>query len=117
MTALYEIIPTRKAAATQPAEMLTATVTYSDPVRAGRRVIEATGEDRATPLPRTTADFRFAAAVAEFGLVLRDSDYKGNATYASVLDRALLAAGPDEAGYRQEFVKLVRKAKTLAGGH
>ena len=59
-------------------------------------------------------DYRFAAAVAAFGMLLRDSDYKGDATYKQVLTLAQDALGPDEHQYRAEFLKLVRKAKNLA---
>jgi Ca-activated chloride channel homolog len=68
-------------------------------------------------LPRTSTEFRFAAAVAEFGLVLRDSDYKKNASYSSVLNHVQEAVGPDDTGYRREFLNLVQKAKGLADGH
>lgn len=59
-------------------------------------------------------DFRFAAAVAEFALVLRDSPHKGSANYAAVIDRATGAAGYDPGGHRAEFLKLVGKAKEIA---
>jgi len=51
-------------------------------------------------------DFYFACAVAEFGMVLRDSEYKGTATYDSILD---LAANSGE----REFKELVERAKSL----
>jgi Ca-activated chloride channel family protein len=59
-------------------------------------------------------DFRFAAAAAEFALVLRDSPHKGSASYATVIDRATGAAGYDPGGHRAEFLRLVGKAKALA---
>ena len=58
-------------------------------------------------------DFRFAAAVAEFGLVLRDSAFKGTANFDAVIDRATGASGFDPNGHRKEFVELVRNAKGL----
>jgi Ca-activated chloride channel family protein len=61
-----------------------------------------------------SADFRFAAAVAEFGMLLRDSEHKGRSSYADVLSRARSARGEDEEGYRTEFVRLVEMAATLA---
>ncbi|MCP3904300.1 MAG: VWA domain-containing protein [Planctomycetes bacterium] len=60
-----------------------------------------------------TEDFRFAAAVAAFGMVLRDSEHKGDATYATILD--LATAGAKEDKWRMEFVGLVMRAKQLAG--
>lgn len=58
----------------------------------------------------TGEDFRFAAAVAEFGLVLRDSPYKGNANLGAVLTQAEGAASHDPNGHRREFLDLVRLA-------
>jgi Ca-activated chloride channel family protein len=58
-------------------------------------------------------DFQFAAAVAEFGLVLRDSPYKGGATFADVLSRAAGAAKYDPNGHRAEFLTLVRLASHI----
>lgn len=57
--------------------------------------------------------FRFASSVVEFGLLLRDSSYKGNASYAQVLSRSEQALGDDELGYRIEFYELVQKAQQL----
>ena len=56
-------------------------------------------------------------AVAEFGLLLFDSKYKGNASYEQVLDLARANRGDDIHGYRGEFVRLVELAKELAGKH
>ncbi|HET6249541.1 MAG TPA: von Willebrand factor type A domain-containing protein [Tepidisphaeraceae bacterium] len=115
VTALYEVIPVSgKSATTRPIDIMTATATYTDPSSTVRDSISAVGEDHATPLPRTSSEFRFAAAVAEFGLLLRDSNHKGNATYASVLDHAHESNfGADEMGYRREFLTLIQKAKAL----
>ncbi len=70
--------------------------------------------DRDVPFARADADMRFAAAVAAFGMILRDSPYKGDATLTWVLDTAAGSAGPDRGGYRDEFVSLVRKAIALS---
>jgi Ca-activated chloride channel family protein len=59
-------------------------------------------------------DFRFAAAVAQFGMILRDSPHKGNGTLAGVLETAEEAKGADPSGYRAGFVDLVRQAQALA---
>jgi Ca-activated chloride channel family protein len=114
LTALYEIIPAGKTPASRRSDLLTVAVHYRDPASDAVQNLESPGEDRGLTLPHTSADFRFAAAVAEFGLLLRESNYKGNASYASALERAQGSAGPDETGYRQELVGLVRKAKLLA---
>ena len=70
--------------------------------------------DRDVAFARAPADVRFAAAVAAFGMILRDSPYKGDATLAWVLDTASGSAGQDRGGYRDEFVSLVRKAIALS---
>jgi Ca-activated chloride channel family protein len=116
VTALYEVIPPKdaKASVYRPTDVLTAAVSYVDPNKQAPRALQAAGEDRGVALPRTSTEFRFSAAVAEFGLLLHDSDYKGNASYTSVLNHAVQAAGPDDAGYRQEFVGLIRKAAALS---
>ncbi|QJW93432.1 vWA domain-containing protein [Frigoriglobus tundricola] len=62
---------------------------------------------------RGSEDLRFAAAVAEFGLVLRDSAFKGDANFDAVIERATGASGYDPNGHRKEFVELVRRAKGL----
>jgi len=54
--------------------------------------------------------FRFASSVVEFGLLLRDSTYKGTASYEQVLSRSENAIGSDPYGYRLEFYELVQKA-------
>jgi Ca-activated chloride channel family protein len=59
------------------------------------------------------ADFRFAASVAAFGMILKDSPYRGDATLSWVLDAATGSRGPDRGGYRDEFLSLVQKAITL----
>ena len=72
----------------------------------------------ATPVHNPAADpsgsFRFAAAVAECGLLLRDSEYKGDADYDFVYERAREALGNDEDGRRSELLSLIRTADSLA---
>jgi len=52
-------------------------------------------------------NFRFAAAVAEYAMLLRNSEYKGQSSYQDILKLAKGAKGSDEEGYRAEFIKLV----------
>ena len=59
-------------------------------------------------------DFRFAAAVAAFGLLLRDSEFKGSATWANVKEWASAAIGDDRKGYRRDFLELLGQAERLA---
>lgn len=62
---------------------------------------------------KVSSDFRFAAAVAMFGQLLRDSDFKGDATYDESIALAKTALDNDERGYRREFVRLAETAKGL----
>ncbi len=58
-------------------------------------------------------DFRFASAVVQLGMLLRDSPYKGTTTYQTAMDLARMSKGPDLEGYRAEFVRLVELAELL----
>ena len=60
-----------------------------------------------------SGDLKFAAAVAEFGMILRDSEYKGNGSLQQVLEWAQQGKGADVNGYRADFIELVRKAQAL----
>ena len=57
--------------------------------------------------------FNFSAAVAMFGMILKDSDYKGEANLEYVLELSESNLGEDEFGYREEFVQLVENTKRL----
>ena len=65
---------------------------------------------QATP----SEDFRFASAVAECALLLRDSAFKGDASYDALIRRAKAAKGKDEEGYRAEFIRLAERAQLLS---
>jgi Ca-activated chloride channel family protein len=129
VTALYEVVPAGvsidlpgvdplkyqqpKGPATASDDWFTVKMRYKHP--------EAdTSKELAVVLPGSAGgapmsdDFRFAAAVAEFALVLRDSPHKGSANFATVIDRATGAVGYDPGGHRAEFLKLVGKAKEIA---
>jgi Ca-activated chloride channel family protein len=60
---------------------------------------------------KTSDNFRFSAAVAQFGMLLRDSEYKGNATYTDVVALAEGAKGADKEGYRTEFINMVKSCQ------
>jgi Ca-activated chloride channel family protein len=65
----------------------------------------------------TSDNYRFAAAVASFGMLLRNSEFKQHASYTSVLQLANTAVGKDAEGYRKEFIKLVKTAADIAGAN
>jgi protein containing von willebrand factor len=90
-------------------------IRYKDPKEANaasREVVEPLVFDL-KQLSQASDDFRFAAAVTEFGLLLRDSEHKADASYDQVVELAKNAFGRDEEGYRKEFVRLVESAKLM----
>jgi Ca-activated chloride channel family protein len=87
---------------------------YKHPDVAVSRLIEHPVYDERLRIAKTSDNFRFAAAVAQFGMLLRNSAFKSNASYNSVLQLAKNARGNDEEGYRSEFIRLVASARSLA---
>jgi Ca-activated chloride channel family protein len=70
--------------------------------------------DAGRGIDAATADYKFAAAVVGYGLLLRDSPFKGDLTWDKVLALAEEGQGPDREGYRAEFLDLVRRARDLS---
>ncbi len=79
------------------------------------RLIEFLADEAALSHPsgETDVDFTFASAVVEFGMLLRDSPYKGDSSWEQVTALAKASRGPDEEGYRAEFIQLVELAELL----
>ncbi|HEX7618199.1 MAG TPA: von Willebrand factor type A domain-containing protein [Verrucomicrobiae bacterium] len=94
-------------------ELLTLKLRYKQPDGDKSRLLEFPVTDNGRRLGRASSDFKFAAAVAEFGMLLRDSEFKGSSSYGAVLELAGEAKGADAEGYRSEFLNLVRKAREL----
>jgi len=129
VTALYEIVPTGiessylaktealKYQKTTPngdsGELLTLKIRYKKPESENSVLLDFPVKNVSKALASTSENFRFSAAVAEFGLLLRQSEYKGNAQYSEVIKRAKGAFGKDEEGYRSEFVRLVKVTQNL----
>ena len=97
-------------------ELLTVKLRWKKPEGDVSTLDEVPLVDRGGALEQASADLRFAGAVAAFGMVLRNSEYKGEATLPLVAKIAAGALGPDRGGYRAEFLDLVRKAETLRDG-
>ena len=93
-------------------ELLTIKLRYKQPDGDSSRKIELTLIDNKSN--EVSSDFRFAAAVAMFGQLLRKSDFKGNATYNKVISLAKTGLDNDPQGYRKEFIRLVETVKGLA---
>ena len=83
---------------------------YKQPDGDVSKLIERTLTGAAT---RMSDNLQWASAVAGFGMLLRDSDYKGDLTYDQVIAQAKSAMGKDEFGYRREFLDLVETASKL----
>lgn len=131
VTALYEIIPSgisgnipgsidplkyqtetnMNTQTSNSSELLTVKLRYKTPEEEKSKKIEKSvtdmGKDNVSP------DFRFASAVAMFAQLLKDSDFKGEATYDKVIETANKGLSFDPEGYRAEFVRLVQSAKGL----
>jgi Ca-activated chloride channel family protein len=88
---------------------------YKQPEGDTSRKLEWAVTDYGKAFGEASTDYQFAAAVAGFGLLLRDSQYKGNLTHAAVLELAQAGLGVDDHGYRAEFIEIVRRAKSLRG--
>lgn len=95
-------------------EIMTLKMRYKQPDGDKSKLIEAAVIDNQLPLEESSDNFRFAAAVAEFGMLLRDSEYKGDASYEEVIRLAKGAKGKDTHGYRKEFIGMVEQFLTFA---
>ncbi|QNF32725.1 von Willebrand factor type A domain-containing protein [Adhaeribacter swui] len=129
VTALYEIVPAtskKNVAEADPlkyqpvknadknnfsGELLTLKLRYKKPTSNTSQLLEHVVYPTLTANP--SENLRFAAAVAAFGMLLRDSEHKGQATYAGVLHLAENAKGNDSEGYRAEFIRLVKTTQLL----
>jgi Ca-activated chloride channel family protein len=131
VTALYELVPpgvkmniprsdslkyqttTVTASAMSSRELLTIKLRYKPPSDTTSKLLSQTVMDSSVSLTQTAADFRFASAVAEFAMILRDSPFKGDASFDALIERAKHSLGQDPEGYRSEFVRLATSAKAL----
>ncbi|HEX6184976.1 MAG TPA: VWA domain-containing protein [Pyrinomonadaceae bacterium] len=132
VTALYEVVPAgqkienpgvdelkygRPAEPTQGAganELLTVKLRYKEPDGDASKPLNVGVLDREASFRNASENFKFAAAVAQFGLLLRDSRYKGQSSFDGAAELARASAGADLRGYRSEFVRLVETARTLS---
>jgi Ca-activated chloride channel family protein len=96
-------------------ELLTLKMRYKQPDGKTSKKLEWPITDDGQTFSAASDDFQFAAAVAGFGLLLRDSQYKGNLTYDAVAELAQGGLGEVKHGYRAEFVDIVRQAESVSG--
>ncbi|MDE2975255.1 MAG: von Willebrand factor type A domain-containing protein [Gemmatimonadota bacterium] len=91
-------------------EMMYVKVRYKDRDGTTSRLLEHAVADRSGT---GSTDLRFAAAVAGFGMLLRDSDHAGTLTLDDVVKLAEKGKGGDPRGYRGEFIRLVEATRDL----
>ena len=92
---------------------MTIKLRYKPPGKRKSTLLSTAVRDGGTSLASASTDFRFSAAVAMFGMLLRDSKHKGKASFDAAFELARGAQGSDRFGHRAEFVSLVRKAQAL----
>jgi Ca-activated chloride channel family protein len=128
VTALYELVPVgtekplidplkyqlpQAKAGSPAAEVLAVKLRYKEPQGSTSKLLAQPLAGAAVAINQSSADQQFAAAVAEFGLLLRQSEQRGTATYATAAQLAQAGRGPDTEGYRAELVRLVKLAEGL----
>jgi len=129
VTALYEIVPaddknsktydlkyterTIKKDAVKTDEILTVRIRYKQPDGKTSKEFSSVLKGEPAKLAGTSNNFRFSAAVAEFAMVLRDSEFKGTANIKSVKKLASSSLGQDPFGYRNEFLGLTERVSLL----
>ena len=94
-------------------EMVTVKLRYKKPEGDTSELTERSFVDNGSKFENAAPDLKFAAAVAEFGMILRDSQYKGKGTIGAVIEWAQEGKGRDAAGYRAGFIELARKTQAL----
>lgn len=94
-------------------EIATVKLRYKSPEGQRSRLIQVPVQAKVRAPRQTTQAFRFSAAVASFGMLLRDSEYKGRASYDQVRRLAEGALGEDPHGHKREFLELVSQAERL----
>ncbi len=133
VTALYEIVPVgvesgmvgtvdplkyqqhaSPATGRRNAELATVKFRYKEPEGEKSKLQQKVVGTAVTELNNVSEDLRFATAVAELGLLLRDSDFKQKANFDQLIVRAKASKGKDEEGYRAEFIRMAENARDLS---
>jgi Ca-activated chloride channel homolog len=131
VTAFYEIVPVGQAipgSAVDPSkyqgvatltdaaasqELFTVRLRYKAPDGQTSKPFDVPVVDERKPFHSASGDYQFAASVAQFGLLLRDSKFHGDASFDGVIEMASAQVGADRFGYRHEFLELVKTARIL----
>jgi Ca-activated chloride channel homolog len=96
-------------------ELLTLKMRYQSPAGGESTLMTFPVKDSQARFGAASRDFQFAAAVASFGMLLRNSQHLGETSFAAVLETAAAAKGDDKHGYRSEFMELVQAAQRISG--
>ena len=129
VTVFYEIIPAGKGqeasealkyqdirvreSAAESNELLTVRIRYKQPNEDSSQELSAILLDRDRKIDESSSAMRFASAVAEFGMLLRQSQFKGTASFSGLIERARGSMGDDPFGSRHEFTRLAEMAAIL----
>ena len=130
VTALYEVVPTgvksdvdlpdidplkfqKPTASSSSSDLMNLKLRYKQPTGSKSKLISTAIANGNRSIQAASDNLKFSAAVAMYGMVLRDSEYKGEATFNQVLDLAAQAKGKDPQGYRTAFMQLVERSQTL----
>jgi Ca-activated chloride channel family protein len=97
-------------------EMLNVKLRYKQPDGDKSKLLSFPLQNKVQTAEQLSDNFRFASAVASFGMLLRKSEYKGSSSFDAVLSIARNAMGKDEEGYRKEFLQLVNRALSISKG-
>ncbi|MEA1887581.1 MAG: von Willebrand factor type A domain-containing protein [Bacteroidota bacterium] len=95
-------------------ELLTIKLRYKKPDGEKSILMEIPVKKKVLAFDKSSPDLRFSAAVAAFGMILRDSEHKGTATLGSVIEMASNSRGDDAEGYRGEFIRLVKTVRDMS---
>ncbi len=113
ITALYEIVPGSGSAISRYDPVFTIDFRYKQPDENISKQISINVRDEGKSFSQTSENMRFTASVAGWGMLLRDSKFKGNLTHNQVFQWASSCLKFDPHGYRKDFIKLVNKSKSL----
>lgn len=133
VTALYEIVPagtevpgagkvddlkyqskTVPNANATTGELMTVKIRYKQPDGKTSKLLSRSVANQTVELAKTSADLRWATAIAGFGMLLRESPHRGNLSWKQVQAMAEAAIGTDTDGYRKQAIELIKRASTAS---
>ncbi|BDS10742.1 YfbK domain-containing protein [Aureispira anguillae] len=94
-------------------DLMTIKLRYKKPTGMKSTLMKFPLEKKLQPISEASENFRFAASVAGFGMLLRDSKFKNDLTYKTVLELAKGAKGADKEGYRAEYIEMVSNVLSM----